>query len=181
MKALRPLTMIALLAVGVTVQAAASAVPFGPHDMRSLFHVEKSENKNQVHYALRLDSSCKPVGKQPVFGYWRRLKGGERVDAPLVGPGARVYGPSDEQKVERTSTGVRINTFVKALPRLRIEVKVDKGASGCNATAYTMLKGARARLSYAYLQLGTFGMRVKYVDVVGKRVSDGVELKERFQ
>lgn len=174
------LVLAALASVG-PVEAAASGVAFGPHDVRSVFHVRKSENQNQVHYGLRLDSACRPVGAQPVFGYWRRLKRGVRVDEPLVGAGTRVYGPSEKQKVSTTSDGRRVQMYVKALERLQIEIDVSKAANGCKATATTRLRGARARLSHAFLQLGTLGLRVKYVDVYGQRLSDGAQLTERFQ
>ena len=173
------LVLAALARVG-TVDAAASSVAFGPNDVRSVFHVRKSENQNQVHYGLRLDSACRPVGAQPVFGYWRRLKRGVRVDEPLVGAAVRVYGPSDKQEVAERDGSSRVQMYVKALERLPIEIDVSKSASGCRAIATTRLRGVRARLSHAFLQLGALGLRVKYVDVYGERVSDGAKLTERF-
>ena len=181
MKALRTFVLLAVLAPLAPERAAAGTMSFGPHDVRSVFHVAKSENQNQVHYAIRLDASCRPVGKQPVFGYWRRLKRGARVDEPLVSPGTRVYGASDQQQVETFASGGRVRMFVKALQRVRIDIRVEKTPSGCKATPTTTLKGEVARLSHAYLQLGTFALRVKYVDVFGQRVSDGRKVTERFE
>lgn len=180
MKVLRPFVLLALLALLAPERAAAGTMRFGPHDLRSVFHVAKSENQNQVHYAIRLDASCRPVGQQPVFGYWRRLKGGVRVDEPLVSPGTRVYGASDKQEVERVASGGRVRTFVKALQRVRIDIRVEKTAAGCKATPTTTLRGELVRLSHAYLQLGTFALRVKHVDVFGYRVKDGRQVTERF-
>ncbi|NRD68652.1 DUF4833 domain-containing protein, partial [Corallococcus exiguus] len=33
--------------------------------------MSRSENRNQVHYALSLDEACRPVGTRPVHVYWR--------------------------------------------------------------------------------------------------------------
>jgi hypothetical protein len=180
MRALRPLLLLAALLLVAPVHAA-SDVSFGPNDVRSVFYVSKSENQNQVHYAVRLDTSCRPVGPQPVFAYWRRLRKGSRIDEPLVGAGTRVYGASDVQRVTTSANGGTVQTFVKALDRVRIEVRSERGPKGCTATATTAIKGARAKLSHAYLQLGTLGLRVKYVDVHGYRISDGAKLTQRFE
>lgn len=162
------------------VQGAAGRVAFGPHDVRSVFYVKKSQNENQVHYGVHLDAACRPVGKRPVFAYWRRLREGGRVDAPLEGAGVRVYGASDEQTVTTSKEGGRVSMYVKALKKVRIEITAKKGADGCQATATTTIKGQPAELSYAYLQLGAFALRVKYVDVVGHRLADGKRLSQRF-
>ena len=162
--------------------AAADAVGFGPYDVRSAFYVAKSENKNEVHYAVHVDAACRPLGKTPVFGYWRRLKKGVRVDEPLTGAGVRVYGASSEQTVSVTPNGGQIGMYVKALKRLSIDIRIDKGKDGvCTALPRVLLRGERARLSYAFLQLGRFGLSVKYVDVWGVRERDGRTVTEQFR
>lgn len=160
---------------------AAESVNFGPHDIHSAFHVEKSENKNEVHYAVRVDAACRPQGKTPVFAYWRRLKKGLRVDEPLTGPGTRVYGASSEQTVTATATGGRVKMYVKALKELPVDIQIDKGKTGCVAVPHVKLKGEPARLSYAFLQLGRFGLNVKYVDVWGYRDRDNVKVTQQFR
>src|ERR1700709_410946 len=98
--------LCAVFVVGAPPQVSAGdPVTFGPHDVHSVFHVEKSENQNQVHYGVRLDAACHPQGNSPVFAYWRRLKKDVRVDEPLVGAGTRVYGASNEQTVQVTANG----------------------------------------------------------------------------
>lgn len=160
---------------------AADSVSFGPHDVHSAFHVEKSENKNQVHYGVRVDSACRPQGKAPVFAYWRRLKKGVRVDEPLTGPGVRVYGASSDQTVIVRPTGGHVTMYVKALKRLSVDIRVEKSKTGCVAVPRVVLKGEYARLSYAFLQLGRFGLTVKYVDVWGIRERDGLKVTEQFR
>jgi hypothetical protein len=161
--------------------AAADAVAFGPFDLRSLFYVAKSENQNQVHYAMRVDGECRPTSKSPVFAYWKRLRKGQRYDEPLLPPGTRLYGASDEQKVTLAKSGGQVKMYVKALKRLPIVVSVDKVNGSCKSTALVTIKGESAQLSYAYLQLGRLGITVKYVDVIGYRVRDGAKVVQQFE
>ena len=42
----------------------------------SVFFITKSENANQVHYGVHLDSQCNIAGAQPVYAYWRMREGG---------------------------------------------------------------------------------------------------------
>lgn len=179
-RALSSVFVVCLLNLSSNVRAA--SVLFGPHDVHSVFHVAKSENQNQVHYALHLDADCKPMGKRPVFAYWQRLRNGKRIDDQLTGLGTTVYGASDEQKVVPRGNGAsNVQMFVKALKAVRIDIEVQKTAQGCRAVPYATILKQRARLSHAFLQLGSWGLTVKYVDVVGFRVSDGKRLAERHQ
>ena len=160
---------------------AGDSVNFGPHDVHSAFYVSKSENQNQVHYGIRLDAECRPQKKQPVFAYWRRLRQGGRVDEPLTGPGRHLYGASDEQQVTVGEQGGTVRMFVKAAKQVRIAIRIEKAEGGCKATATTTIKGAPARLSHAFLQLTRFGLGVKYVEMVGTRMSDGAQISERIR
>jgi Domain of unknown function (DUF4833) len=153
---------------------------FSPYDVHSAFYVSKSENENQVHYAVQLDSGCHPVGTRPVFAYWRRMRQGVRVDAPLEGLGARYYGASDVQQVTRSAEGGRVRMHVKALDRLPVDITVVKRDGRCVATATTTIAKGAARLDHAHLQLGRLGLMVRYVDVFGTRLSDGAAVKERL-
>jgi hypothetical protein len=159
---------------------AEEVVAFGPYDVHSVFHVAKSENQNQVHYGLRLDAACRPVGAQPVFAYWKRHRASGRVDAPLEGIGQRFYGASEKQSVQAGPMGGRVRMHVKALDRVIVDIAIQKTASGCVAVPTTLINGERANLSRAYLQLGRFGLSVKYVDVVGTRTRDGMRIAQRM-
>lgn len=181
LRAASPLLLTCLLPI-LPSDALAANVLFGPHDVHSVFHVAKSENQNQVHYALHLDAACKPMGKRPVFAYWQRLREGKRVDDQLTGLGTTVYGASDEQKVTPLrSGGNSVEMFVKALKSVRISIEIEKTPQGCRAVPYTTILKQRARLSHAFLQLGAWGLTVKYVDVVGFSVNGGKRLAERHE
>jgi hypothetical protein len=64
----------------------ARAEPALDNDPTSVFIVAKNQNKNQVHYGVRLDPACSVVGAQPVYSYWRMLERGGEVEPilPLV-------------------------------------------------------------------------------------------------
>ncbi len=175
------LFVLAALLFAPRLAQAEASVRFGPNDVRSVFHVAKSENQNQVHYGLRLDASCRPVGKRPVFAYWSRYRATGRVDAPLEGLGTRFYGASDEQKVRVGSTGGQVQMYVKALERVRVDITIERTANGCAASATTTIQGERASLTRAYLQLGRFGLSVKYVDLLGTRVRDRARVVQRLE
>lgn len=178
--------VLVVLAVLIAVYAApptsacAEGVSFGPYDVRSVFHVEKSENENQVHYAIRLDRLCRPIDDNPVFGYWRRLKRGVRVDEPLVGLGRRVYGASDDQRVVVRARGGQVTMYVKAVKQVTIDVTSEPSGDTCQAIATATIRGERVRLSHAFLQLTRFGFGVSYIDVFGERLRDGVHVSERL-
>ena len=161
--------------------ALAEGVTFGVNDLRSVFYVSKSENQNQVHYALRIDASCRPLTSTPVFAYWRRLKKGVRIDEPLVGPGRRLYGASEEQQVGEIPSGYRVRMYVRAAKKVPIEIHVKKTETGCQATPYAVIQREPARLSHAFLQLARFGLGVKYLELVGFRSRDGAKVTEQVR
>ena len=173
--------LLAALAWAPQLARAEGSVTFGPNDVHSVFHVAKSENQNQVHYGLRLDAACRPVGKRPVFAYWSRYRATGRVDAPLEGLGTRFYGASDEQKVQVGSTGGSVRMYVKALDRVLVDIAIARTDKGCVAVPTTKIQGEPASLTRAYLQLGRFGLSVKYVDLLGTRVRDRARVVQRIE
>jgi Domain of unknown function (DUF4833) len=68
-----------LVWVGPMSFALASSVDFGEHDVRSVFPIEKSQNRNQVHYGVHLSEACVPPRDAPVYVYWRELRKGQNV------------------------------------------------------------------------------------------------------
>ena len=178
------LALAALFALffGSPARGAEDTVAFGPHDVHSVFYVAKSENQNQIHYALRLDAACRPIGKRPVFAYWRRLdeESASIVDAPLTGLGRNYYGASDDQVVELGPSGGRVQMYVKAIKKVRIEIGIEKPDTDCQTTTVTTLRGVRARLSHAFVQLGGFGVRVRWVELVGYD-ANGKRITERIK
>jgi Domain of unknown function (DUF4833) len=136
------------LSLLVTQAALADEIAFGPNDVPTVFAISKSDDHNQVQYALRLDARCLPVGKEPVFGYWREY---EKTPNRLLGLSwldQFGYGIARQQV-----SAERVVMTIKTAPSRQIEVVAAKREKGCAATAYTTISGKRAALSGIALKL----------------------------
>ena len=148
-------------------------------DVASVFHVAKSENRNQVHYGVHLDAECAPVGAAPVFAYWRMFERGPTQTEPLLDREASAYGFAQQQVLERGPDGGSVMLRLQALPSRPIVVKTAPGGDGCEATATMVIGGAPATLGSVFVQLRwPFG--VDHLELVGRRQSDGRVLRERL-
>jgi hypothetical protein len=121
---------------------------FAPTDVPSVFYIGKSENKNQVHYALQLDERCAPRGAAPVFGYWRNLEKGPSDLSPLLGIEQPAYGIATQ-----SVSGNTVRVTLRALPERPIAITARKEAGGCSAVASVRINGAEARLRDVWVKL----------------------------
>jgi hypothetical protein len=150
-------------------------------DVPSVFFIAKSENKNQVHYGVHLDASCAPLGRAPVFAYWRMLEHGPRATEPLLEREIGAYGFADQRVLTREPHGGRVEVRLRALPGRPIVIDTTAGEGGsCVATATTTIGGVPASLASVYAKLGwPFG--VDYLVLSGRGLADGRELRERIR
>lgn len=170
-----------LLAVGLvslSAPAFGSDFPFGSNDVPSVFRIEKSENANQVHYGLRLDSRCRPIGDEPVVAYWHMLEKGHGVFEPLLRREEKVYGVG-RQNVETNGEGSTIELYLRSLEDRPLRIHVRSTDEGCTAFALTDVAGAPARVERIFVK--TRLVRIGYVEVSGFRISDGGSVRERFR
>jgi hypothetical protein len=72
-----------------------------------LFSIAKSENKNQVEYAVRVDDHCVPIPGTPIFAYWRMLEQGATKTAPLLPREIDAYGAASQLVTVREAEGAR--------------------------------------------------------------------------
>jgi len=166
------LSLAAALALGAAVAAGDAS-----HDVPSLFFVAKSENRNQVHYALRLDERCAPLGASPVQPYWRMLEQGARLVEPLLGREQPAYGIREQTVLERGDRGGVVRVVLRALPTRPVLVTSFARGAGCAATASLVIDGTPATLGSIYVQLGwLFG--VDRLVVQGRALSDGRPVSE---
>lgn len=129
----------------------------------SVFHIAKSQNRNQVHFGVRVDGACRPVGARPVYAYWRNLEVSATSTEPLDSQAARVYG------IARQSVrGRHVDLALRSLPDRPITITTRSGGGGCTATAAMMIGGRRATLREAFVQLRALGLRVEYVELRGR-------------
>jgi Domain of unknown function (DUF4833) len=150
----------------------------GPHDPASVFLVAKSENKNQVHYGVRLDQDCNVVGTNPLYGYWRMLEKKGEIE-PILSREVRAYGLAPVQRIEKTGDATTIYARMNAIPDRQLRVTVERTATGCAAQAAMPIAGADAQLRLIYIRLSwPFG--VDYVLLRGSRTADGHTVEEKI-
>ena len=112
------------------------------NEIPSAFFISKSENKNQVHYAVSVDGACKPSGTSPVRAYWRELERGPDVRSPLLDREQAAYGIASQ----RTENG-RVVLTLRALPSRPLSIETARGADGtCHAWTHATIAGDDAQL-----------------------------------
>ncbi len=123
----------------------------GPlHDV-PLFTISKSENRNQVQYAIRLDTRCRAVDAPLVAG-WRMLEKRPSAREPLLAHELAAYGIA-RQVVVPEGEGDDVRFELRALPSRTITVHTWRTADGCGARAEVGIVGNDAQLFnvHAYL------------------------------
>jgi hypothetical protein len=168
-----------VLAASCLVAGAGASAP-ASSDVASVVLVDKSENRNQVHYGIHLDSHCAPAGDSPVFAYWRMLEHGPGATEPLLAREERAYGLASQSVLARGPEGgsVRVTLFAVPSRVLLFETKAD--TTGCSASAVTTVGGVPAILSSVFVQLRwPFG--VASLTLLGRRLDDGRPVREKLR
>jgi hypothetical protein len=143
----------ALAALATLVAASAGADAAGTPRTLLLFSISKSENKNQVQYAIRVDDRCEPVTTAPVFAYWRMLEKGPTVTEPLLAHELDAYGIAT-QVTTRASDRDGVRLVLRAVRARPIAIELSRGESGeCRALSTVAISGAPAHLYDVYAKL----------------------------
>jgi hypothetical protein len=179
-----PLSFVALalcvLAVVPKLAQGDSSTEARRRDVASVFFVAKSENRNQVHYGVHLDSSCAPAGASPAFAYWRMLEVGPLATEPLLSREVRAYGFADQRILSHEGGAGRVAVTLQSLPDRPILIASTAAGETCLASATTNIAGAPAFLSSVYVKLSwPFG--VESLTLSGRALADGRELHERVR
>lgn len=162
-----------LYAAPTSALTAAVALPVA--SVQSVFHVDKSENRNQVHYAIRVDDACRPVGARPVYGYWLELMKGPSVTSQLLERERPAYGVGEPQR----SLGNQVQIALRALPQRTIAIDTFRVGQSCAARALTTIQKQPAMLTSIYVHIGLL-MSVEYALTRGIRLSDGQAVEEKL-
>lgn len=171
---------VALIGVllATTMDARAEQVPQLSFDV-SLFTISKSENRNQVQYAVRVDEHCVPLGVAPVWAYWRMIEQGPTRTAPLLGREQPAYGAAGQWILERNPEGGRIRLVLRAMPSRPIEIETTRGPAGaCVGTSTMTIAGAPAHLFGVYAKL-KWPIGVDYLLVEGWALDGSHVVTER--
>jgi hypothetical protein len=155
-----------------------STVSGEPSDPKSVFLVAKSENKNQVHYGVRLDDACNVTDAHPLYGYWRMLENKGEIE-PILSREVRAYGIDPAQRIEKSGDATTIYARMNAIPDRVLRVTVTRAAGRCEARATMSIAGAEAHLRLVYIRLSwPFG--VDYILLRGSRMTDGRTIEEKI-
>jgi hypothetical protein len=144
-----------------------------------LFSISKSENKNQVEYAIRVDDRCQPLAVAPVFAYWRMREKGPGVTEPLLAHELDAYGIAS-QVTTHTPDGVVVQLVLRAVRGRPIAIGVSRSASGaCQALSTVAISGSPAHLYDVYAKLKwPFG--VEYLLLQGWSLDGTRIMKEKL-
>jgi hypothetical protein len=170
--------LVALLAGGLGMPLAhGREAEADGHRIRSVFFVAKSENKNQVHYGIRVDDTCTPAGSASAFAYWRMLERGPFATEPLLARVVPAYGVAAQRSSPREGGGGRVVLTLNALPKRTIVIDTVGRGPMCTASAGAVIGGVAAALTNIFVQLRwPFG--VEYI-VISGRSADGGVVRER--
>jgi hypothetical protein len=175
---MRWLSAMLALAGAPFMPSASPAVLLPSSPVSSVFHIEKSENRNQVHYAIRVDARCRPVGNAPMYGYWRDFEDGPKAVSPLLDHEQPAYGLTAPRSIVLSEEGGEIRIGMRGFPDRALRVVTFKQGDSCRARAFTPIRKEPAVLRSIYVELGLL-FSVDYVLVRGTRVADGREVKEK--
>ncbi|MEQ8454828.1 MAG: DUF4833 domain-containing protein [Sandaracinaceae bacterium] len=171
-------TLLFVLLSGLAFVATAHATPsFGSHDVRTVFHIAKSDDRNRVDYGVHLNAQCQPVGEEPVYAYWHRFEPGHPRFGDLGFMDSRVYGITSQAVRTRSDNGTWVEMHLAAFPEMRILVLIQRHEGQCVARAQIPVRNRPAFVDRVFVQLRPLG--VEYVRFRGIDVQTGQPVSER--
>lgn len=172
------LALGAILLTALSMASAASAP--ASSTVVPLFLVTKSQNKNQVQYAIRVDDHCAPASPTPVFAYWRMLEQGPARTAPLLSREFQAYGLASQRIIARKGERNEVSITLRAVPSRPILVETAPGPRGaCVASATITIARQPAHLFNVYARLKWF-LGVDYLLLQGWSMDGKHVVKERL-
>lgn len=166
---------LCVLASGIAI--AQELASLSRWDVPSLFHISKSENRNQVHYGLHLTAGCVPRGPSPVFAYWRELDIDDQATSPLLDYEQAAYGIAQDQRVSREAGKYQVHFVLRAFPDRPLVAVARVARGGCSAVVRTQITKVTALLERIHLQLG-FLWSIQSLSIEGRALDGGAPVRE---
>lgn len=154
-------------ATALSRRADADDARFGPNDVRTVFVIGKSDDKNQVQYGIHLDKACVPIGDEPVYAYWRQLERGPDVVEDLNLLDKTVYGIRDQKVLERSPEKSKVLMTVKATPDRGIAILTRLRDGKCVAEPIAFINKEPSTLESVFVHIAGF-MSVDWVEIRGQ-------------
>jgi len=166
---------LSLLGISLALPARA-----GSRELPSAFFISKSENRNEVHFAVSIDERCVPVGAAPVRPYWLDREKGVGVTSPLLPREEPAYGIASQTVVSREATRGTIRLSLRALPQRSLEILTARAVDGtCQAWTHTAIAGERAQLFNVHATLKFLG--IESILLTGWATSDKRVIRETIK
>jgi hypothetical protein len=145
-------------------------------ELTTPFFISKSENRNEVHFALKVDEACQPRPSSPVRPYWLMREKGPGVIEPLLDKEQRAYGVAS-QRVD----GATVRVALAAVRAREIVIQTWRTPDGvCLSGATTVIAGNRARLFNIHVVVAPLGTGVESILLTGWK-DDGTVVRERIK
>ena len=140
----------------------------GVKESDSLLFIERSKNKNQVHYAVKLNPDCTFANDAPVYGYWKVLEKGPDVIEELNTFDNIAYGIENQMVDEKNKNEITFN--LKAIESKKITLTVTKKEQNCLKKTVMTINGQSAIIEkiYVFAEEGMIRPTVKWIDLFGK-------------
>ena len=148
-----PSKVLAFIVAFMMIGADANPPESFPVD--SVIHLRKNTNDNQVHYAVQVDDSCRPVSQNPIRAYWRMLELGENETDELRFWEQPGYGVRQPDRVHRGETDGHFDFRIRGVPERLIRVESFRLNGECRARAFTEIANSRA--IFAYIEITVSG------------------------
>jgi len=149
-----------------------------PEQLHPVFHIVKSDSRNEVHYAGALGHDCR-FAADPVRVFWLRRADPQRPPRPLNWTEETfAYGV----RLLQAEPG-RVSFAIAADDTRTVELEALRSAEGCHLRARLRILGDWAEPLYAYVTIIDSSLpwpTVAHVDLHGRRV-DGRPLCERLR
>lgn len=146
--------------------AAAGDPRFWANDIRTLFFIGKSDDRDEVHYGIHLDKDCMPIGNEPVYVYWQQIEQGPNVTEDLNFLDRTVYGVKSQSVTKRSPEESRVVMTLRATSDRSITVVTKKQEGQCVADSIAMIGGVPARLDRVFVHVAGW-LSVDWIDIKG--------------
>ncbi len=138
-----------------------------------LFFIERSKNKNLVHYDIRLTENSRPSDKKPIHAYWI-LENGRREELNPIEK-EYAYGIVHQEKLDESKFKVILAGFKG------VEIIVQR--MNGSFKAMVSIKGRESILEKIYVkseERRTGLPKVLYIDLFGRTKETGLPIRERI-
>jgi hypothetical protein len=129
-------------------------VALGPRDVHSLFFITRSNNRNEVHYGVRLREGCVPASDSPIFAYWRLREETPEQLSPLLEREEAAYGIAPAQHVLTRRGLTRVSFQLNAFPDRPLVATIKPTGRTCSANVVAQVADRAAILDHIHIELG---------------------------